>query len=147
MPDFDAITTPLAARFASGAVTPPASYQNVRFSSGDLPNQMPPLPCVLVFLDEGEFDTGNGTRLGTHKFTVRFYYSQTADLPRDMVALRKWLTVLVDQLRLSAQLGGVVVVARVDTWKIGLLDYASQTYSGIEIGVTIRTSEPWAAVA
>lgn len=153
MPDFDAITTAVAARFAPAQVTPPAGYQNVRSATADLPNLMPPLPCVLVFLDSGTFETGNGTRIGgregQHTFTVRFYYSQNADLSRDMVALRKWLTVLVDQFRLAVQLGGLTGVTRVtvDSWTVGSFQYANDMYTGIEFGVGLVTSEPWAAVA
>ena len=147
MPDFDLITTTLAARYAPGAVTPPAGLVNVRSSTGDLPNKLGALPAVLVFPDEGTFATGNGTRTGAHTFRVRFYLSVTTDLTRELVRLRKWVTVLVDQLKLAAQLGGVVTVARVTSWRIGLLDYDRRRFSGVELVVTIVTDEPWPAVA
>jgi hypothetical protein len=147
MPDFDPITTALAGRFAAAVVTPPPGYDNVRVSTGNLPEQMTPLPSVYVFPDHGSFDTGQGIRTGDHDYFVRFYFNQTGDTERDMVALRKWLTVLVDQLKEATQLGGIVSVARVDTWQLGILNYAGKTYSGIELGVHIRTDEGWAAVA
>jgi hypothetical protein len=148
MPDFDAIAVALAARYAPAQVTPPTGgYDNIRLSTADLPGQMTPLPTVLIFPDNGDFQTGNGTRTGGQEWLVRFYYNQIGDITRDMVALRKWLTVLVDQLRISAQLGGIVTVARVMTWKIGQMAYAGADYSGIELGVHIVADEPWAAVA
>jgi hypothetical protein len=64
-----------------------------------------------------------------------------------MIALRKWLTVLVDQLRLAAQLAGIVTQAKVMTWKVGVLSYANINYSGIELGVSINVNEPWSPVS
>lgn len=146
--DIDAVATAIAGRFLPAQVTAPAGgYQNIRFSLADLPNELPPLPCVLVFPDSGEFQTGNGTRLGTHDFLVRFYYNQTIDLTRDMNALRKWTTILTDQLKVSAQLTGIVDRATVDGYQIGLLTYGGVTVSGVELRVHIVKSEAWAAVA
>ncbi len=147
MTDFDAIGTALAARFAPAQVTPPATYTNVRSATADIPNQLSALPCVVVFPESGEFRTGNGSRLGDHDFLVRFYYASTLDLTRDANALRKWATVLVDQLRLSVQLGGAVDRATVDAWTMGLQTYAGTTYSGIELRVHVVKSEAWVAVA
>jgi len=144
MPDFDAITVALAARFAPGAVTPPAGYDNIRTSTGNLPGQMVPLPAVLVFPDSGVFDYVPSKRDSTHEFVIRFYYNQIGDLERDMVALRKWLTVLVDQLRLSTQLSGIVTFARIATWKIGVLEYANVNYSAIELRAVVKVNEGWA---
>jgi hypothetical protein len=145
--DFDASAIALAARFAPAQVTPPTGYDNVRVSTADLPGQMTPLPTMLVFLDSGDFRTGNGTRQGGHDWLARFYYNQTGDLERDMVALRKWAGVLVDQLKLSVQLGGIVTSARVMSYQIGVLRYAGIDYSGIELRVHVVTDEGWAAAA
>ena len=147
MPDFDAIADALAARFAPAQVTAPTGYLTIRVATAKTPNHLPPLPCVLVFPDAGTFRTGNGTRIGDATFLVRFYYSQIGDLARDVAACRAWLTVLADQLKVSVQLGGTVTTARVDTWKIGQMSYAGLDYSGIEFGVTIVTTEGWAAFA
>ena len=147
--DFDAITVALAARFGPASVTPPTGYDNVRTSTGDLPNQMVPLPAVLVFPESGDFDTAPkvGGRDSTHEFIVRFYYGQTGVLERDTVALRRWLSVLVGQLRQSVQLGGIVTSARIASWLIGILPYGGSEYTGIELTVRIVTNEPWEATA
>lgn len=148
MPDFDAISVALAARFDAGHVTPPAGYTNVRASLVDLPNQITQLPVVFTYPDAGTFDrVGNGTRVGVHRFVVRFYLQETIDLARELKGLRRWATVLVDQLKASTQLGGTVAVARVTTWRLGIFDYAATSYSGIELGVDITTSEAWQATA
>jgi hypothetical protein len=147
MPDFDAINTALVARFAAAAITPPTGYDNVKISTGDLPTGMLPLPAVLVFPESGEFTSYPGKRDSLHQYVVRFYYNQTGDLERDTAALRKWLTVLVDQLKISTQLGGIVTKAYVDSYTVGTFVYATQDYSGIELTVSVLVNEAWAAVA
>ena len=147
MPDFDAINTALVARFAAAQVTPPAGYDNIKVATGDLPTGMLNTPAVLVFPQSGEFTHYPGKRDSVHEFIVRFYYNQSGDLERDMVALRKWLTVLVDQLKLSTQLGGAVTLANVRSWTIGILDYTPNTYTGIELTCELVVNEAWAAVA
>lgn len=149
MPDYTTIGTALAARFAAAAMTAPAGYRAIRLSTTALPNQMTALPCVLVFPDAGSFTTGNTSRFGETTYTVRFYYDQSGDLARAQVALQAWLTVLVDQLKGAVQLGGTAAVARatVDGWQIGRLTYANEDYVGIELTVTVVTTEAWAAVA
>lgn len=147
MTSFTAIASALAARFAAGAMTAPTGYDAVRVSTALLPNQLPPLPCVLVLPDTGSFDTGNGTRMAASDFLVRFYYSQAGDLARDSAALLAWLGVLVDQLKAAVQLGGLVDRATVEGWTVGLMTYADQPYSGIELRVRVITSDAWAATA
>lgn len=145
--DMDAVATAIATRYTAAQVTPPTGYNNIRASTADIPNQLPPLPCVVVFPDSGDFRTGNGTRMGGHDFLVRFYFAQAIDLTRDMNALRKWTTILTDQLKLSTQLGGIVDVATVDGYQMGLLKYVGETYSGVELRIHVVKSEAWAAVA
>lgn len=147
MPDFDAINTALAARFAAAAITPPTGYDNVKISTGDLPTGMLPLPAVLVFPESGEFTAYPGKRDSEHSYVIRFYYNQAGDLERDMAALRKWLTVLVDQLKLSTQLGGIVTRASIIGWRVGMFEYTPNTYTGIELTCSILVNEAWAAVA
>lgn len=147
MPDFDAIAAAVALRYAAAQVTPPAGMQNIRRSSADLPQALTVFPVVLVFPDAGTFDPGNGTRIGTSSWIVRFYYSLARDLARETNALRKWLKVLVDQHLAGVQLGGIVVSTRTFTWKIGQMTYGGKEYSGIELGVAVVTSEPWTPTA
>jgi hypothetical protein len=143
MPDFDAIAAALAARYVAAAMTAPSGYDPIRVATGDLPGQMTPLPTVLLIPDNGKFEPGNGTRLGDQAWLARFYYNQIGDLERDMAALRKWLTVLVDQHLTAMQLGGLVVYVRTVSWRVVVLSYAGEKYSGLELGLAVRTSESW----
>ena len=147
MPDFDAINTALVARFAAAAITPPTGYDNVKISTGDLPTGMLPLPAVLVFPENGEFTHYPGKRDSVHTFIVRFYYNQNGDLERDTAALRKWLTVLVDQLKISTQLSATVTLAVVRSYTVGTFEYTPNTYTGIELTCELVVNEAWAAVA
>lgn len=143
--DVNAISTALAARFAPGQVVPPAGLTNVRKSTADLPQGLTQMPIVLVFPDSGALDTGGGTRAGLHRFVVRFYFGLARNLARETNGCRKWLTVLLDQLKTggAVQLGGVVDNAEVADWRIGRMDYQGKTYAGIELGVNVTTSEGW----
>lgn len=150
MPAFDTIGDAIAARFAAAQVTPPAGLTNVRSSTADPPSALSgALPCVVVVPLAVDFRTGNGSRFGSMSWTVNFYLAERAlaDLARDVSALRRWLGVLVDQLRGSVQLGGLVARATIDGATIGLLTYAGNTYSGISIDVTVITTEGWSATA
>lgn len=143
MPDFNAITVALVARFTAAAVTQPAGYDDVKLATADLPEGLTALPAILVFPSEGEFaPQGTGARRDSDStFVVRFYYNQAGDLERDSAALRKWLTVLVGQLDGAVQLGGIVTSARVVTWRLDMLPYADQQYPGIELTVNVHVEE------
>jgi hypothetical protein len=142
---FTAIATALAGRFAPAQVTPPSGYRNIRLATHALPNELPPLPCVLVFPEQGDFTSGNGTRTGTQDWTVRFYFDQASDLTRQSVALLDWLEVLTGQLRTSVTLTSTVDLANVMSWSAGILTYADQPYAGIELKVRTVSSEGWSA--
>ena len=159
MPDFDAINTALVARFAPGTLpTPAGGYDPVRVATGDLPGQMTPLPTALIFPVTGTFDQKTGAkRDSTNNFMLRFYYNQTGDAERDFPALRKWLTILSNQLAASVQLGGLTwsltnaqgeVTRAVPTaWRIGILTYANLQYSGIEIDIAVTVNESLIGIA
>lgn len=150
MPDMNGIDAAIAARFAPAQVTPPAGLGNVRVSSADLPNRLTVLPAMLVFPDSGSFPGsggGHGTRLGRHRRLARFYFARTKDLPRELNACRKWLTVLLDQLETGMQLGGLAVSAAVVDYRIATLPYAGVDHTGIELGIECQTSEPWSPTA
>lgn len=147
MSDMLAIAAAVAGRYDAAQMTAPTGYDPIRYATHLPPNQMGPLPCVLVFADEGDWDAGNGTRLGVHQFTVRFYYDQTLDLPRAQAALLSWLTVLGDQHKASITLGGTVVAVSTVSWKLGQMPYAGEDYVGLEFRVRVVTSEGWGATA
>lgn len=145
--DFDGITTAIAARYAPAAVTPPVGLTNVRRATGDWPNALGALPTVLVVPDQGAMDTGGGSRAGLHEWIVRFYLAlySTKGVGRQMNACRKWLPILTDQLKTGGgvQLGGKADNAEVATWRMGVLDFAGRSYSGVELRIRVTTSEGW----
>lgn len=148
MPDFDAIGVALAARYAPAQVTAPAGgYQNIRVSTNYWAAAALPLPFVYVVPSDGAFVTGNGSRQGAHNFLVRFYFAESGTPEKDSKALGKWMTVLVDQLKLATQFAGIVSVARVMDWRLGILPFGGKEYSGIELTVHVVTDESWAAVS
>ena len=145
--NYETIAAAIAARFAAAQVTPPAGLSNIRSSTANAPGAIGPTPAVIVSIDQGEFVTGNTTRTGMQNWYVRLYFDQTSDLERTEPALRKWLTVLIDQLKVSVQLGGIVDRAIIATWKVGILAYGGVDYTGLEFTVQTATSEGWVATA
>jgi hypothetical protein len=145
--DFDAIATALAARYAPGLMSPPSGLGALRLSTATLPQQVTVTPAILVFPDAGTFEYGASTRQGEAMFRLQFFYSMGVDMARDSVALRKWAGVLCDQLRGAAQLAGIVASARVSSWKTAKLTYAGDEFNGIELDVTIVTTEAWTATS
>jgi hypothetical protein len=149
------ISQAIAARFVPALVTPPAGMQNIRTATAGDPahplQAMPPLPAVVVTSIRGQRDLSrNTTRIFDHIFEARFYYSQAGDMTRDMAALNKWATVLVDQLRGAVQFAGsipYVTRASVDGYHVGYLKFADKDYASIIFDVGVQTSEPWAAIA
>jgi len=144
--DFDLIGSGIAARYAPGAVTPPTGLGNIRTATADLPNALTVLPAVTVMPDRGQLSPGNGTRLVEADYLVRFHFSKARNLPRDTNALRKWLGILIDQLRVGETVGagstGVAVV-RVLTYAIRILPYGRAEYMGIELGVRATLTGSW----
>lgn len=146
---YGSIADAIAARYAPGQVAAPGGADAIRSSSASLPNMIGATPCVLVFPDAGTLVPGNGTRLGHASWFVRLYYGQAAggDLERDSDELLDYLGVLVDQHSTSLQLGGLVVYVRCTGWRVGVLRYAGETYTGLELRVETQTAEAWTPTA
>lgn len=147
MPDYNAIATALAARYAPGQVTPPAGYGNIRTATAAPPNAMPSLPAVIVFHESSEFDYFPSKRDSGHDFAIHFYFAEAGDIARHTTALNKWLTVLVDQLRASTQLGGTVTLATITNAKSGQMSYGGRDYAGVILTAHVVVNEAWSAVA
>jgi hypothetical protein len=144
---YEAIAAAIAGRFLAAQVTPPAGYANIRSSTANAPGAIGPTPAVVVSLDSFEFETGNSTRVGAQAFFVRFYFDQTSDLERTEPAIRKWVDVLIGQLKASVQLAGLVDRAVISAGKVGILAYGGVDYTGCELTVHTATSEGWVATA
>ena len=141
--DFLAIADGLAARYAPAAVTPPTGYTNITLSTARLPNGLATLPAVLVFPEGGDA-TYNAQREGQHQFRVRFLLDQSSgDLRKNMVSLLKWLGVLWDQTHAAVKLGlsSTVMKALPASYELGVFDYGGEKYDGIDVLVTVWTSD------
>lgn len=143
----DTIAAAIATRYTAANMAAPGGLPAVRSSSADLPNALGPLPCVLVVVDQGAFDAGNGTRLGVLTFLVRFYLARRRDLPRETNRIRTWLPVLVGQHQTGVTLGGLVARVWTETYRVGTMRYAKLDYAGVELTVKAKTSIPWTVTA
>lgn len=145
--DVPGIAAAIAARYVAAVAIAPAGLAPIRSSSAHAPNALGGLPLVLVGPETGGLVGGNGTRIGVATWRARFYLALARDLARDTAELQSWLSVLLDVHKSASSLGGLVTMIRTTTWTVGLLPYAGKTYSGIELGLEVTTSEPWAVAA
>jgi hypothetical protein len=146
--DLDGIAGAIAARYAAGQLTAPTGYATIRSSTANPPGAIGPTPAVVVSISDGAFPIeNNGTRVGEQRWFVRFYLDQSSDLERAEPALRKWLSVLLYQHQSGIQLGGLVVIVRIESFKVGILPYGGVDYTGIELAVHTATSEAWSPTA
>lgn len=143
----DTIAAAIATRYTAANMAAPGGLAAVRSSSADLPNQLGALPCVLVFVDSGSFDAGNGTRLAVLTFLVRFYLAKRRDLPRETNRIRTWLPVLVGQHQAGVTLGGLVARVWTEGYRVGGMKYGSGDFAGVELTVKAKTSIAWTVTA
>ena len=140
--DLLAISDALALRFAS--LTPPSGLKAITSSTARPPNNIPNTPYVIAWPQSGDVTYTAGQRSGEHTFTVIFYYSKSeADIPREYVALQKWLGVLLNAIdgQMQLGLGPLVIKALPMRWEIGTTVYGGDTYEDITITVTVWTRE------
>lgn len=149
--DFSAIGAALAVRFnATNCPAPAGGYQAIRYATNFPAAAVGPLPCVLVFPDEGTLASGGGKRETHQTWHVNFYFAETGTPEKDYKALQAWLGVLVDGPKGSVQLGATLAgagYAVVTGYKLGALPYGGKQYSGIELTVHIEAHESWAPTA
>ena len=139
------IADALAARYASGVVTPPAGLKNITSSTARPPNNIPNTPFVIAWSQDGDVTYNSGPQvIGENRFAVCFYYSKAeGDTPREYVALMSWVGVLLGQLHSQTQLGlgALVPEAAVQKWAIGTLSYGGTVYEAITLTVRVKTRE------
>jgi len=141
--DLSAIADALALRYAS--LTPPSGYKAITGSTARPPNNIPNTPYVIAWPQSGDVQFGTtGMIKGEHEFAVVFYYSKSdADIPREYVALQKWLGVLLNATYGQYQLGLAATVEKAIPmkWEIGSAVYAGDTYEVITLTVHVWTAE------
>lgn len=143
--DLSTVADALALRYAASNITPPAGLKTITTSTARPPNAIPNTPFVITWPTEGDVTITPGRMAGEHTFMVTFYYSKAeADIPREYVALEKWLGVLLAATFPQMQLGLAPLVLKAIPlkWEIGSHVYAGITYEGITLTVHVWTSEP-----
>jgi hypothetical protein len=139
--DLSAIADALALRYATP--TPPTNYKAITGSTARPPNNIPNTPYVIAWPQSGDVTLTAGEVKGEHEFAVVFYYSKSdADIPREYVALQKWLGVLLVATYGQLQLGLAYVDKAIPMkWEIGSAVYAGDTYEVITLTVHVWTAE------
>ena len=101
------------------------------------------MPFVIAWADNGDVTFTPGQMSGEHEFKVAFYYSKSeADIPREYVALLKWLGVLLDCTNGQMMLGMAGVLKAIPMkWEIGSVVYAGDQYEVITLTVHVWTTE------
>lgn len=144
--DLLAIADNLATKYAALAA-PTGETQGMRGATARPPNAITKTPFVVVTASVDEaatFTYGSQTRGGVIPFNADFFLEKSADLPRQMVRLERWVPVLLDATLLGTHLGLPLVVAQTwaESFQIGDLVYAGQKWAGVRIVVNVRVSEP-----
>jgi hypothetical protein len=139
--DLSAIADALALRYAS--LTPPTGMKAITASTARPPNNIPNTPYVIAWPQSGDVTLTAGEVKGEHEFAVVFYYSKAeADIPREYVALQKWLGILLNATYGQLQLGLAYVDKSIPMkWEIGTAVYAGDTYEVITLTVHVWTAE------
>ena len=127
--DVLAIADALAAKFASGTLTPPTGYGAIRVATARTPNAIPVAPFLLVTLPSGEVIIEGQWAKHHLDFDVEFHWAQhSGDKPRDMTALLDWLPKLLTAVLSGWQLGitGIQKTLPMD------YEYDVMPYAGVE---------------
>ena len=137
------IADALAARYAPGAVTPPAGRKNITAATARPPNNIPNTPFVIAWAQSGDVTLPPGQLKTSSDFYVTFYYSKAeADIPREYAALLDWVGVLLGQLNAAMKLGVAgVMKALLMRWEIGSVVYAGTAYEAITLTVRVDAEE------
>jgi hypothetical protein len=138
------IADALAAKYASGTLTPPSGYGAVRASTARLPNAIPTSPWVLVMLPEGEIVLGSGQLDYSLEYHVWFHYAKhTGDLARDMTAMLSWIGVLTGATWSDMDLGVTGIRKAYTTgFKLAVFTYGGDEYYGWDLTVIVEFYEP-----
>jgi hypothetical protein len=147
--DFDAIAEGLAARYRNittptltVAPTTTPDIPPIRSATSNIPNNLPALPIVLVYLREGTVTGPMGGYIkGEHDFDVQFLASRAdGDLARRVRVLKAWLGPLLDATygNLNLDVTGVTKALPTD-WVFDVYEYGGTDYEGFVITVRVWT--------
>lgn len=145
MIDFYGICNALAARFAPGTLTTPAGASAIRASYGQLPKNVPAVPCVLLDVQSGTVVPNVGQWDHRASIDALFLLAKRPGDPARVDAQRqRWLPTLLSatqgqiKLGLGAQAGYEVKSALPTSWEFIEVAVGADEYDAIRI-----TFEVW----
>lgn len=148
--DVQGLADAIAARYARGTLAAPAgspTLVGIRVATAKLPSKVTVTPTLLVIPESGSLDVGGQDRVGAHTWRALFLYALTADYPREVNAVNRWLPKLLDAHLSGNQLGGafagVLAEVRTGGYNVGQITYAGDTFTGCELELQIITTEAW----
>lgn len=144
--DLLAIADSLATRYAT-LPAPAGEAQGMRGATASPPNAITKPPFVVVTASvesPAVFQYAGQSRGGIIPFNADFFLEKSANLPRQMVRLQRWVPSLLDATLVGVHLGLPLVVAQTwaESFQIGDLVYAGQSWAGVRLVVNVRVSEP-----
>jgi len=140
---FDALVIgeALAAKYASGTLTPPTGYPAVRVSTAKLPNNIPVTPWVLVVLPDGEVQIDSSQQVTLNYHVIFHYGKSSGDTARDMSGMMSWIGLLLAATFSGTTLGvsatQFVKSALPSTFRLTVETYGGDEYYGWDITVTV----------
>jgi hypothetical protein len=152
--DLLTIADNLATRYTT--LTPPTNpvtstaYPAIRGATARTPNNVSAFPYVVVELPDGEYTIGGGERAATHDFDVYFLYDKASgDIPRDKVAMLRWIGVLIDATHPASLLGlaGTVLKALTMSSEYGIYEYSGTQFHAWHLVVRVWTRDVVTLVA
>lgn len=145
MHNLENICDALAAAYAGTAIGTPTSATAMRATYGQMPNNVPMTPCVVIAPQEGEVVYESSFWSVTHQIDALFYHSKRqGDLPRSESERQRWLPYLLNatNAHLSLQLSAAGVKSAMPTsYEFTTLTYGGDEYDGIVVHLDVIVRE------
>lgn len=136
----------LAACYAGTAVGTPTSATAMRATYGQMPNNVPMTPCVVIMPKSGEAIFGAQTWDTTHQIDALFYHQKSqGDLARSETERQRWLPLLLSATKSQVALGlstAGVKSALPTGYEFTTLVYGGEEYDGIVVHYEVIVREP-----
>jgi hypothetical protein len=136
----------LATCHAGTAIGTPTSATAMRATYGQMPNNVPMTPCVVIMPKTGEAIFGSGTWDTTHQIDALFYHSKRqGDIPRSETERQRWLPLLLSATKSQVALGlstAGVKSALPTGYEFVTLTYGGDEYDGIVVHYEVIVREP-----
>jgi len=135
----------LAACYAGTAIGTPTNATAMRATYGQMPNNIPMTPCVVIMPKTGEAIFGAQTWDTTHQIDALFYHQKSqGDIPRSETERQRWLPYLLSATKShgTLQLSASGVKSAMPTgYEFVTLTYGGEEYDGIVIHYDVIVRE------